>query len=287
MPSRKNNYIITGDTDSIFCCFENIEVEKRTVEGIKVICDDLEEFLNEDKIIEVVKKHNVPLEYNRLKLKNELVIARGLFLAKKRYAIRVINNEGKIVDKIKYMGVEIKRSDYPSKSKEFLTELSELILRSEKFIISKLLNYVHRKEPEFKEAIANGEKVIARPCVFGQKIEDYKNIPQGVRAMTAWNTLMYDIHKVGARGYMYWVRGIDFDSIKDKTEREELRKKYNEYIGKGNKLEVIAIPDEEAKLPPFFIPDMNAALTFSFIDRYELMLKPLLEVKLKSELLTI
>lgn len=287
MPSRDNHYIITGDTDSIFCCFENIREEKKSVESIKLICDDLEEFLNEDKVVEVVKKHNVPLEHNRLKLKNELVIARGLFLAKKRYAIRVINNEGKEVDKVNYMGVEIKRSDYPSKSKEFLTELLELILRSDKFVISKLLQYVHRKEHEFKEAIANGEKVIARPCVFGKKIEDYKKIPQGVRAMTAWNTLMYDIHKVGARGYMYWVRGIDFDKIKDQTERETLRKKYNEYIGKGNKLEVIAIPDEEAKLPAFFIPDMIAALTFSFTDRYELMLKPLLEVKMKSDLLTI
>ena len=50
----------------------------------------------------------------------------------------------------------------------------------------------------------------------------------------------------------------------------------------GNKLEVIAIPDEEPRLPNFFIPNKQAALKFTFKDRYELMLKPL-EVKVKKE----
>ena len=73
---------------------ENFKDEK-SVGNILSWCASIEEFLNDDKIVEVVKKHNVDLKYNRLALKNELVISRGLFLAKKRYAIRVINNEGK------------------------------------------------------------------------------------------------------------------------------------------------------------------------------------------------
>jgi len=285
MPERGNEYIVTGDTDSLFCCFQNFK--DTSVKAIHDHCNKIEDFLNEDKIVEVVKKHNGNLEYNRLKLKNELVISRGLFLAKKRYAIRVINNEGKDVDKINYMGVEIKRSDYPRESKVFLSELVELILKSEKFNFNKTFEFVSRRERDFQKLISEGDKSIARPVTWGKKLKDYKLVPQAVKAMIAFNEIMYKIHDKGAKGYMFWIKGIDFEKISDVEEREIIRKNYSKFIGEGNKLEVIGIPDEESKLPPWFIPDMKAALRFSFVDRYELMLKPLTEVKKKTDLLTI
>lgn len=285
LDNRSNNYIITGDTDSIFCKFGDFKSEL-SVKKIQGWCSEIEEFLNKNIIIEMLKKHNTDLNFNRLKLKNELIISRGLFLAKKRYAIRVINNEGKDVDKINYMGVEIKRSDYPQKSKEFLTELSELILKDQTFKLSKIISYISRKEKEFKHAIINREKSIARPVSYAKSLKDYKTIPQGVKAMEAWNKIMYDIHRQGAKAYMYWVSGIDFNKISDEKLRLEITKKYEKFISEGNKLEVIAIPDEEARLPVFFIPDMKASLKFSFQDRHDLMLKPLSQIKIKDEILS-
>jgi uracil-DNA glycosylase family 4 len=285
MPDRGNEYIITGDTDSIFCCFQKFK--DLNVKSILKWCAKIEKFLNNDKMNNLVRLHNVDLKYNRLRLKNELVISRGLFLAKKRYAIRVINNEGEDVDKINYMGVEIKRSDYPRESKKFLSELTELILKSEKFRLSKIFDFISKKERHFKELILSGDKSIARPVTYGKNLKDYKIVPQGVRAMIAWNEIMYDIHSKGAKSYMFWVRGIDFDKIPNEQERERIRDNYSKFVGSGNKLEVIAIPDEEAKLPEWFLADTNSALKFSFINRYELMLKPLTEVKQKTELLTV
>jgi DNA polymerase elongation subunit (family B) len=282
MPDRSNEYIVTGDTDSIFCCFEKFN-DELTVGNIHKWCKQIEDFLNEDKIINVVKSHNTDLDFNRLKLKNELVISRGLFLAKKRYAIRVINNEGKDVDKINYMGVEIKRSDYPSKSKEFLSELSELILKSDRVSLKKLMKFVNRQEKDFLKCIINGDKVIARPVSFGKKISEYKakSLPQHIKSMVAWNKIMYDIHKPGNRAYMFWVQGIDIEKAP-----EDVRKNYHKFVKDGNDLQVIAIPDEEPCLPNFFIPDKRAALKFTFKDRYDLMLKPL-ELKIqKDEVLT-
>lgn len=276
MPKRSNEYIITGDTDSIFCCFENFS-DDLSVGNLHDWCEKIENFLNEEKMIDVVKSHNVDLEFNRLKLKNELVISRGLFLAKKRYAIRVINNEGKDVDKINYMGVEIKRSDYPRKSKEFLVDLLDLLLKSKKVSLSKLMEFVNREEQNFVKAILDGDKSIARPVSYGKKLKDYKLVPQGVKAMENWNTLMYDIHKTGNKAYMYWVQGIDLEKAP-----KDLQEKYHKFVKDGNKLEVIAIPDEEPRLPNFFIPNKQAALKFTFNNRYELMLKPL-EVKIKSK----
>ena len=269
LPDRSNEFIITGDTDSIFCKFENFPQEK-SVKNIHDWCEKIEKFLNDDKIIEVVNRYNVEPSFNKLRLKNELIIARGLFLAKKRYAIRVINNEGKKVDKINFMGVEIKRSDYPSKSKEFLAQLSKLLLESEKLELSKILKFINTNEREFRQMIIEGNKTIARPVSWGKQIQDYKVIPQAVRSMQAWNAIMYDIHKTGVKGYMYWVKGIDIDKAP-----QDVLLKYNKFITNGGKLEVIAIPDEEEKLPHYFIVDMQSTLKFTFLDRHELFLKPL------------
>ena len=281
MPERTNEYIVTGDTDSIFCCFQDFK-EERTVKNIHNWCSQIEDFLNKDKILRVVEKHNVDLQFNRLVLKNELVISRGLFLAKKRYAIRVINNEGKDVDKVNYMGVEIKRSDYPSKSKEFLSTLSELILKSEKVSITKLMEFVHHKEPEFMKAVREGDKSIARPVSWGKELKDYKTIPQGVKGMQFWNNVMYSIHKKGVKGYMFWIAGIDPEKAPP-----DIMKKYEKYVGEGNEVKVLVIPDEEPKLPEYFIPDAKAAMQFVFKDRYQLMLDPLMNVRKNMEVLTI
>jgi len=282
MPDRSNRFIITGDTDSIFCCFNEMKAEK-IVGNLRTWCDEVEKFLNDSVIIDLVKKHRVPLEFNRLRLKNEMIISRGLFLTKKRYIIRVVSQEGKDVDKTIYMGVEIKRSDYPRKSKEFLSELADLILKSnEKFSPVKLLNYVHSKEKEFRNLILNGDKSIARPVSFGKELEDYKVIPQGVRAMEAWNNIVYDIHKTGAKAYMFFVSGLD----REKTPRE-IMERYEKYVGDGGDLKVIAVPDEESRLPSYFIPDMKHTLKFTFTDRYELMLKPLFTAKEDKSILKI
>lgn len=280
LPNISREYIITGDTDSIFCCFHSFGNDLK-VSDIHKYCSEIEEYLNENKMIEMVKRHQVDLDFNRLKLKNELVISRGLFLAKKRYAIRVINNEGKDVDKINFMGVETKRSDYPSKSKEFLSELFEIILKSDKVSIKKIMEYVNRQKYEFLKLIMEGDKKIARPVSYGKKLEEYKTISQGVKAMEAFNSLVYNIHSTGNKGYMFWVNGIDIEKAP-----KDVVKKYHKFIQNGNKLEVIAIPDEEPRLPNYFIPNKQAALKFSFEDRYKLMLKPLeLKVK-KKEVLT-
>lgn len=271
------DYIVTGDTDSIFCCFQSFN--NISIENINRWCTKIENFLNEDKILEVIKKHKVPLEFNRLKLKNELVISRGLFLAKKRYAIRVVNNEGKKVDKIKFMGLETKRSDYPSKSKEFLSDLVEIVLKSENISPIHLMNFVDRKEKEFIDLIKKGDKDIARPVSWGKKLKDYKIIPQGVQSMQSWNSIMYKIHKTGSKAYMFWVSGVDLDLAP-----VDVRERYHKFLKDGNKLKVIAVPDEEARLPEYFIPDVKSTLKFSFEDRHTLMLKPLIQIKKMSTL---
>jgi hypothetical protein len=144
------------------------------------------------------------------------------------------------------------------------------------------MEFVKYKEPEFMKLVRDGDKTIARPVSWGKDLKDYKSVPQGVKAMQAWNSIMYNIHKKGVKGYMYWISGIDAEKAP-----EDVMQRYEKFVGEGHPVEVIAIPDEETKLPDFFIPNMKATMQFVFKDRYELMLDPLMKVRKKMEVLTI
>lgn len=282
MPDRKTSYIVTGDTDSIFCCFEKFSEEK-TTEKIRDWCNQLQSYLNSVIMEEIVTSHNASMEYNKLDLKNELIISRGLFLAKKRYAIHVVNNEGRDVDETKYMGLEIKRSDWGSDTKKFMKELLETILKDEKVTLPKLFRFIEKKEREFRHLIMNGSKTVARPVTYGKNLKSYKLIPQGVRAMENWNKLMYHAHRQGSKGYLFHIKGIDLNKAP-----QDIAEKYDrEFLSKGVKLDIIGLPDEEERLPEFLVPDINAQLKTAFIDRHKLMLEPLTQVKKMSEILLI
>jgi len=284
--TRKTPYVITGDTDSLFATYNNVVDKKKSKEDILKDVnrwnEEIENFLNKVIIPPVVTSKNVDIKRNRLSVKNELVIRRGLFLAKKRYSLHVIEQEKKSTDEVVSMGIEIKRSDFPSYTKECLKELLDIILKSEKISMSKINEYVSGKEKEFVGKIMTGNKTVSRPVSFTKDEEDYKRIPPGVIAMQNWNALVYDIFRTGSRGYLYKLAAIDLDKApKDVVER------YNrEFIAKGKKLEIIAVPDEEGKLPDYFVPDRKEMLRFSWIDRYNLLLAPIMEVKKQNEVLT-
>ncbi len=280
MPERIMEYIITGDTDSIFCCFQEFKGEK-TDEIIKGWCDQIQEYLNKDIMKMIVDSHNVPLEFNKLDLKNELIIRRGLFLAKKRYVINVTNNEGRKVNEMNYMGLDVKRSDFPSASKELLKQIVNLIMDSKTVSINRINQFINEQEYIFRELIKNGDKTIGKPVGYGKKLKNYKVVPQGVRALETFNKISYHAHDVGSRGYMFRINGLDCEKAPD-----DVIKNYNKFIKDGNKLEVVAIPDEEPKLPNYYIPDIKGNLKFTFQDRYELLLAPINYKKRNSGILT-
>lgn len=63
-----------------------------------------------------------------IKAGREVVAIRGLFQAKKKYILKVVDLEGMEVDKLKSQGSEIKKSDTPKVIQHFLKDLMNLIL---------------------------------------------------------------------------------------------------------------------------------------------------------------
>jgi len=280
IPATK--YIITGDTDSLFATFRDFGLDRNKERNELVLeimerCDKIQKFLNGEVVTKLVSLHNVPLERNKLDLKNELIISRGLFLAKKSYAINVISQEGRSTDEIISMGIETKRSDFPNYTKECLNELLNLVLKSETISLSRIFQFVKNKEKEITKLVSERDKVVARPVSFTKKVKDYKKVPQGVVAMLNWNELEYVAFQPGGRGYLFKIQGINLE----KAPKEVVQKYDEKFLKKGRKLEVICVPTEESKLPDYYIPDVRSMVKFAWDDRVLRLLEPLTSVKEK------
>ena len=269
-------HVITSDTDSVFITYKSLINKKSDKEDImKTIMQynlDCQTFLNKTVISTVIKRHNVSIEKNRLELKNEFVIKRGLYVSSKHYANYLISQEGNPIDKIDVKGLDTRRSDYSSITKKYLNEVLDLILKTEKFTLSKIIDYVKEKDSLFTKVISSGQTIIGRPVSFTKKLEEYKTLSQGVKGMINWNNLEYKFFDVGSRGYLFKLKGIDLDKAP-----EEVRKNYDlNFLKQGLKLEIIVVPEELDHIPPYYIIDVKSMVSFAWTDRYNLLLEPII-----------
>lgn len=267
-------YVITGDTDSIFICLDEFVSQFSNEDKliyVSKICDTIENYLNNHVVPNIIENHQVPKKENCLKLKNELVCKRSFFQTKKHYALHIISEEKKKVDEIKVVGIEIRRSDYPSFTKECLKQLLDMILLPEEISLVEILDFVSDKEKVFAEKINQGLKEVARPVSFTKKLDQYKKIPMGVIGMLNWNKLMYNYFLPGTRGYQFKLSGLDeFKAPNDIEDRY-----HDLFLSKGKSIDVIVIPETEPKLPEYFIPNIQSMLKLAWIDRYKLLINPL------------
>jgi len=273
MPNRPTPLIITSDTDSIFCCFEDFQ-NHENIENIRKWCDEIQTYLNNDMLINMVKEHNVLPEYNRLDLKNEFVAAKGLFLKKKRYALRIIEMDGKVVDEPFHRGIETRRADFPEKTQQMLSGMLDMILGDKKVKLKQIMEYVNIQSSEFDHLLRKGDKSVIKSISFKKDLKDYKAIPQNITAMLNWNDLMYDNFRKGDRGFLFKIKGINELKAPD----EVMEKYHSLFLKNGRKLDVIALPETEEFLPDFFIIDIKPMKKYVFDDRCEKMLDPIIEV---------
>jgi hypothetical protein len=157
-----------------------------------------------------------------IKAGREVVARRGLFQAKKKYVLKVVDLEGSKVDKLKTQGSEIKKSDTPKVIQKFLKELMGHILSGanysevEKFVNDSRKTLIGKNADIFAMGIAKQVNDLDR---FWQawrqsgkkpsgKVPGWKqdesgrvnpvNIPGHVRAAFMYNELVQQ-HEEGAK----------------------------------------------------------------------------------------
>jgi hypothetical protein len=128
----------------------------------------------------------------------EVVASKGLFITKKRYAVMIIDKEGKRLDtvgkpgKVKAMGLDLKRSDTPVVIQNFLSAvLHEVLTGAGK---DEIVEKIRKFKYEFKERPGwekGSPKRVNNLTMYGKKEEreGKANMPGHVRAALNWNNM--------------------------------------------------------------------------------------------------
>jgi len=198
--------IIYGDTDS--CYFSAWPVLKKEVESgamtwNKETCiqlyDTIAEQVNESFPAFMEQAFHSPRSMGEIIVGGrEVVASRGLFITKKRYAVMIIDLEGRRLDvdgkqgKVKAMGLDLKRSDTPKVIQDFLSDVlyDTLTGSTRDEIVEKIrdFKYKFKERPGWEKG---SPKRVNNLTMYTQKEQKQgkANMPGHVRAGMNWNTL--------------------------------------------------------------------------------------------------
>jgi DNA polymerase elongation subunit (family B) len=198
--------IIYGDTDSCYFSAWPIlekEVTEGRMEWSKETCiqlyDSIADQVNESFPAFMEQAFHCPRDMGALiKAGRELVADRSLFITKKRYAVNIIDLEGKRLDvegkigKTKAMGLDLKRSDTPKVIQDFLLEILNKVLAGTQR--DEIIERIREFKYEFKERPGwekGSPKRVNNLTKYGKEEERLgrANMPGHVRAALNWNNL--------------------------------------------------------------------------------------------------
>jgi hypothetical protein len=124
------DYIVTSDTDSLFIQCKDLLIAKHpdidfndkedVISKILIIATELQLMAN--KFIGEFSKEAFNLGENEphyFELKQEVVLDRGYFAGKRRYAQHIVNKEGVTVDELDVKGLDLMKSNFPPLFKKF------------------------------------------------------------------------------------------------------------------------------------------------------------------------
>ena len=198
--------IIYGDTDSCYFSAWPVlqkEVEQGRMQWSKEICiqlyDSIADQVNESFPGFMEQAFHCPRDMGAvIRGGREVVASKGLFITKKRYAVMIIDKEGKRVDvdgkpgKVKAMGLDLKRSDTPKVIQDFLSDILKDVLTgsSRNDIVEKIREFkiAFKERPAWEKGspkrVNNLTKYGAAEAAQGKA-----NMPGHVRAALNWNNM--------------------------------------------------------------------------------------------------
>lgn len=197
--TKDGEFCIYIDTDSIFEPIEPLfvhrfgDMSKYTDDEIvaksKDIINDVQSFVNKSYDVYAKKCHNV--DTHRWDIKQELIAKRAFWVGalndktgkvegvKKRYAQWIVDKEGHKVDEMDVKGLDVVRSNFPIKFRQFMSDI--------------LIDILHDKPKE----------------ELNQKVRKFKNeldtlplheimLPTGVKDVDKWQTHQFGVRQKGS-----------------------------------------------------------------------------------------
>ncbi len=193
---------------------------------INATCDEVSNYLNAYQ--------------KKIKFKREVIADRGVWIAKKRYALNVHNAEGVVYDppKLKVLGMEIVRSSTPAPVRKALKEAVSIVLTKDE---ETLRAFVNKLESEWRKL--EPEEISFPRSVNGLK--EYSDKTSIFRKGTP-------IHVRGALIYNHLIRS------------RELEKQY-QFIQEGDKIKFVYLKEPN--------PYSTHVITFNSVIPKELRLR--------------
>ena len=198
--------IIYGDTDSCYFSAWPVlkkEVDEGRMDWSKEICiqlyDGIAEQVNQSFPGFMEQAFHCPRENGEIiKGGREIVASKGLFITKKRYAVMIIDKEGKRTDvqgkpgKVKAMGLDLKRSDTPKVIQDFLSEVLHIVLTgaTKEIVVEKIreFKYTFTERPGWEKGSPKRVNNLTKYMKEEQRLGK-ANMPGHVRAALNWNNL--------------------------------------------------------------------------------------------------
>jgi DNA polymerase elongation subunit (family B) len=190
----QSKYLIAGDTDSAYIDLSDVFDKDADKKDVIEFADYIGQTTNDSFKHFMKDVFNVPDERTDIiQTDREVVSDKSYFLAKKMYVMHVIDQEGVEVDKLKMMGVSIKKTDTPVVVQDMLRELVDLLMDQTPYQeVKKFLD--NFKEKYMKLPLIDigkpiGVKSFAKYHNIFQNTGTMKNFPYHVRAALYYNSL--------------------------------------------------------------------------------------------------
>ncbi len=228
----KEDYVIYIDTDSIFASavplvekrFPNQELtETMMTQRIMEICAEVQDFLN--KSYDYFGKKFCNVDEHVFDIKQEVIAKSGLFITKKRYGLRIINDAGRKVNKIHVKGLDTVRSNFATAMKDLLQNvLDDILADVPKRKIDERISIFKRNMTSLHfDVMANpiGVKGIGKYEIkdMESSFSTYKKgTPVHVKASINYNSLLD-----------YWYEGKRYEKISNGSKIKWVYLKENEF----------------------------------------------------------
>ena len=186
----EDDCVVYGDTDSVYFKTYKDNADD-AFELANKVCDAINasypEFMAESFLCDEERA-------KIMKAEQEIVSDRGIYIKRKYYMLHLVYNDGDKVDKMKYMGVPIKKTTLPAEIKEKLGEYIERLLKGEDWDIigPEIVGFKDILEGlndiTLLGAPQGVKKVEANTMIFNTGTSDEKKKISGhIRASILWN----------------------------------------------------------------------------------------------------
>ena len=197
------DYNIYVDTDSIFLSVVDfvkkrnpdidINSDEQMIPAILSIAREVQDYIN--KMYDVMSQRLFNINSHRFDIKQETIAKSGFWVAKKRYAQWIINDNTVNCDKLDVKGLDVKRSSFPTYFKEVMSTVLMDILKDEpkSDIDAKILRYKDDMVKQYFTDIAKNSAVkdMSKYEFENQALGEFmKGTPAHVKAAITYNKLL-------------------------------------------------------------------------------------------------